>query len=225
MSDFQISHRDAARHGIVVGVTLPASPDAVTPAVLRRLHPDEQALAARFRGFRLVSFVGGRLAARSALQALGRRPVGVGVTPEGAPLAPRGVSLSISHKRHLAVALVAHSSLGSIGVDLEEIGRDRMTIAPRILTADEQAEVAALPPDRQWIDTAIRFSIKEAIYKALAPTLKRYIRFDEAEVRPDPSGHAAVTLKLDGPLVPRSIEARYTWLDEAVLSTVRASFS
>ena len=113
---------------------------------------------------------------------------------------------------------------GHLGVDLEDTGRNRMEIASKVLPEAELTEVRKLPPDCQWTDTVVRISIKEPIYKALAPTLKRYIAFKEAEVRPTLNGTAEITLRLDGELAPHSLEARYAWLEESVLATVRARF-
>jgi 4'-phosphopantetheinyl transferase EntD len=94
-----------------------------------------------------------------------------------------------------------------------------------VLTPSEVEVVEALPEARRWTATLLRFSIKEAIYKALAPRLQRYIDFQEAEVTPATDGRASVRLLLkEGPL-PADIEARYSWLEAAVLSTVRARWN
>jgi 4'-phosphopantetheinyl transferase EntD len=94
-----------------------------------------------------------------------------------------------------------------------------------VLTPTEQEMVNRLPEERRWIAILLRFSIKEAIYKALAPRLERYIDFDEAEVLPRLDGTAAVNLRLrEGP-TPEEIEARYLWLDEHVLCTTRVRWS
>ena len=67
----------------------------------------------------------------------------------------------------------------------------------------------------------LRFSIKEAIYKAVYPYVRRYVDFSEAHVTPDPDGQAEVTLRLSQGEGPFRVEARYYWLDGRVLSTVR----
>jgi len=224
VSHYTIVHKDALPHGIVAGASLPGSADPVPADVLAMLDPQERALAEAMRGFRQSEFVGGRLAARAAMGALGRGRGPILAGPRGAPLAPAGVALSISHKRHLAVAVAARAEFGTLGVDLEDLTPRRQGIAERVLVPAELEAVAALEEDRQWTATVLRFAIKEAIYKALAPRLKRFIGFDEACVEPDPDGTAAVTLSLTSGPTPRQVDARFAWLGDAVLATVRAQW-
>ncbi len=222
VQNFQVVHKNALPHGIVAGVVLPGTADPVPEEILARLDPSEQALARALKGFRQAEFVGGRLAAQSAILGLGRPPGPVGAAPRGEPLPPAGITLSISHKRHLAVAMAARADFGALGIDLEALEPPREGIASKVLVPSEREAVQALPEDRRWTGTVVRFAIKEAIYKALAPRLQRYIAFDEAVVIPDTDGTAAVTLQLSAGDAPRHIEARYCWLDRAVLATVRA---
>jgi len=221
---YQITIKNALCHGVIAGVALPGDGATVPDVVLDLLHPDERTLAEGMRGFRQSSFVGGRLAARAAMQGIGRSPEPVLRDAHGAPVGPDGLEVSITHKTHLAVAIVARASLGTLGLDLEDLSPPRPGIAERVLRPEELAAVEALPQDRRWTATVVRFAIKEAIYKALAPRHRRYIGFEEASVSPGVNGDAQVTLHLvDGPR-PASLEARYTWLEGAVLATVRATW-
>ncbi len=108
-----------------------------------------------------------------------------------------------------------------LGVDLEDLTPERPGIASRILRPEELERIESLPPDRRWTATILRFSIKEAVYKALAPRLQRYIGFEEASVSLRTDGNAEVDLHLTSGPTPAEIEARFTWMDRAVLSTVR----
>ncbi len=218
---FSIIHKDAVQHGIVLGVSLPDSKAPVPVEILEQLHPEERAYAVDLTGYRQVHWVGGRLAARAALQVLGCGGPPILTDPWGAPTTRQDLSISISHKRHMAVALVARHEHGSLGVDLEDLSPAREGIESRVLRPEEVEGVSALPPDRRWISTLLRFSIKEAIYKALAPRHRRYIDFKEAAVFPGIDGHARVELHLESGPKPAVIEARYTWLRRSVLSTVR----
>lgn len=219
---YEVAYRDALAHGVVAGVVLPGDGAPVPAWALARLHPEELEIAKELRAFRQSAFVGGRLAARAALDGLGLGAGPVLVEGRGAPVGPVGVSLSISHKSHLAVAIAARADLGALGVDLEELGRPRPHVGRVVLTPAEQELVARLPEDRRWVATLLRFSIKEAVYKALAPRLQRYIGFEEAEVAIRLDGTATVTLSLTSGEVPSSVDVRYHWLDGGVLSTVRA---
>jgi len=225
VNPFSIIHKDAVQHGIVLGVALPDSSDAVPESILEQLHPEERAYAVDLRGFRQVHWVGGRLAARGALQILGCGGPPILTDPWGAPTTRQDLSISISHKRHMAVALVARHEHGSLGVDLEDLSPVREGIESRVLRPEEREEVQALATNRRWISTLIRFSIKEAIYKALAPKHRRYIGFQEAAVFPGLDGTARVTLHLESGPAPTQLEARYVWLRRSVLSTVRAKWA
>jgi enterobactin synthetase component D len=130
----------------------------------------------------------------------------------GAPILPAGWVGSLSHKGARAAALVAPVGAGTIGVDLERAVASRQDITRRILTAREQA----LLPDRGRAVT-LRFSIKEAIYKAIDPYLRRYVGFTEVEL--DFEGdHVAVSTAL-----PFAIDV--TWREHAGhwLTTARAT--
>ena len=222
---FEVVLKNATVHGLVVGVSLPGQGEPVPDDVLRGLHPGEAEFARTLRGFRQEQFVGGRLAIRAACEGLGRHPGPVLPDAFGAPVFSGGVTGSISHKRHLALALVAREATGSLGVDFEELGAPRMGVASRILRPAELEAVHALPEARHWTATLMRFSIKEAIYKALAPRHQRYIDFVEAEVWPSPDGHADVTLYLSQGPEPIQLEARYVFTDHGIVATVRVRWA
>jgi phosphopantetheine--protein transferase-like protein len=134
---------------------------------------------------------------------------------------PGGTVGSITHKNTLALAMAARAAQGSLGVDLEDYGPPRLGIAKRILTEPEYAAVEALPESRRWLAVLVRFSIKEAIYKALDPFVRRYVGFHEARVTPDLHGRAEVVLDLSGHEGPFDVDARYEWLRGRILTSVR----
>ncbi len=214
----------ALPHGIVAGVHLaPAGSPAILdipPDVHERLHPAERAFASDLRGFRRQEFTGGRLALAAALPELGAAPAPVLPNAHGAPELPPGLVGSVTHKHDLAVAIVARGQLG-IGIDLEETDHERPGVAERVLRPEELAVVRALPRDRQWVDTIVRFAVKEAVYKALHPYLRRYIGFGEVAVWPTPDGVDRVdaSLLVDGSRF--RFEARHYWIGHRVLATVR----
>jgi enterobactin synthetase component D len=224
VNPYSIAFHQAVSHGILVGITLPDEPVEPSREVLEGLHPKEREIATGLRGYRLISWIGGRLAAREALDVFQRRNEPVLIDARGAPIGPRGLTVSVSHKRTLAVALVARADLGPIGVDLEDLAPARLSIQDRVLTATERAELATLAPERQWTALLLRFTVKEAIYKALAPSLERYIGFEEAEVTPSVDGTAVVSMKLKDDAASVAVEARYSWFEHHVLATVRARF-
>ena len=96
----------------------------------------------------------------------------------GAPVMPAGGLGSACNTGGRAAARVARDDGAGarIGVDLEHARAPRQPIETRVLTERERAAII----DRKDITRA--FAIKEAIYKALDPFLRRYIGFLEVEL-------------------------------------------
>lgn len=216
---YSIAFTTALPHGVVVGVHLPDSKEPVPDDVISRLYKGEVEVAKGFSGYKQVSWVGGRIAASMATKGFGfpRRPVLSG--PSGEPIYDGGLCVTISHKRTMAVAMVARSSHGSIGIDLEIPQKPRLGIAERVLTPTELADVRALPRERQWTATIMRFALKEALYKALFPRVRRFVDFNEAEITPDVNGPAEYILTLRNEEGPFIAEGRIHWLGEHLLAT------
>lgn len=225
MKPFSMVLKEGHPYGLLVGVSLPGAPEPVSPEVLDRLHPDEREHASTLRGYRQPEFVGGRLAANAAIRLLGLRPSPILSDARGAPLPPAGSRLSISHKRTLAVALAAREENGDVGVDIEDVDPPRENIAERVLTARELAQVQELPPERRWTAILLRFALKEALYKAVAPRLQRFIGFEEADVDLHPDGSAALCLHASPGEAAPQLEGRYHWMNGRVLAMVRARWS
>lgn len=119
------------------------------------------------------TFAAGR---RALCEALGET-VEIGKSDRGAPLVPRGHG-SIAHKAgpdRVVAAAIAADHL--VGIDIERALPPRQAIERRILTPGEQA---ALGDDRRRV--SLVFAIKEAIYKAVDPVVRRYVGFTEVEV-------------------------------------------
>ncbi len=207
-------------HGVVAGVHLPDDPAPVDDATLARLLDPERAAAQGLRGYRQVQFTGGRLAVSAALAEIGARRQAVLSNAHGAPAFSDGISGSVSHKNDLAVAMVARGGLG-LGIDLEDTDHERPGIAARVLTPAELAANSLLAEGRRWIDAVLRFSVKEAVYKAIHPTVERYVGFGEVEVWPGNDGVDRVEA-LSADLLGFRCEARHVWIGSRVLSTVRA---
>jgi phosphopantetheine--protein transferase-like protein len=191
-------HR-ALRFGVCVGVALPAEDEFPLPAAL---HADEAAFARSLPRARRAGWVGGRVALRAALAALGRPPAGALLaTPRGAPALPPGLAGSISHKRELAVALAAERSAPSaptLGIDVEIRHRLHQDISRHVLTPDELAALASLGAAAREAEVLRRFSAKEAIYKALDPWVQRMVSFQEVAIAPAAGARAAARLALEG---------------------------
>lgn len=141
---------------------------------------------------RRAEHLAGRLAARECLSALGADgPVGVG--PAGEPVFPAGLHGSVSHTRDLAAATCGGvNRIGGVGIDVEEI------VAPlrcevlyqNSLTHEEKVNLRLRRKDRTLL-TSI-FSAKEAFYKAIYPTVRRFVDFDEVRVSIDEFGFVKI---------------------------------
>jgi enterobactin synthetase component D len=191
--------------GTCVGVSLPADGAFELPA---GLHPVETAFARALPEARRAGWVGGRVALRAALAAMAvEASEPMLSTPRGAPLLPPGAVGSVSHKRTIAVALCARQAdpRATVGIDIEDLRPLRTDIASRVLTPDELAVIPAGGPEH---DAAVllRFSAKEAIYKALDPWVQRFVGFEEAIVARAEDGALSARLALTRGEGPFSVE-------------------
>lgn len=219
---FSLAFAETTPFGELVGIHLPPGLADSAEGALTRLHPEEREIALAFGGRRRIEFCGGRLALRLARERLG---FGSGPVPRGErgePLLPTGLTASVSHKRRLAAALVAHADAGTVGLDLEELAPARMSIAGRVLLPEEERALKALPEAERWEALAARFAIKEAVYKAIHPHVNRYVRFSEAQVLLETGAAPRVALCLEGGEGPFDLEARLERRGGILAAQVRA---
>jgi phosphopantetheine--protein transferase-like protein len=204
-------------------VALPGHAAIALDDALAALHAEERARARHLAPLRRRDWVAGRLALRAALDAAGLAcDAPVLADDRGAPVLPAGVRGSISHKRGVAVAIAAAGIDDErIGVDVEQLAAPRVDIGARILTEAERAALAAEPDDARGLAVTLRFAIKEAIYKAVDPFVRRYVGFREVAVWPDDGGGARVEVEPDAAL-PLAIEAAWTRVGALVVCTARA---
>jgi len=184
--------------GVCVGVALPADAGFALPPVL---HPDEAAFVHAAPGARRATFIGGRVALRAAIAALGgAQPLAAILsTPRGAPALPPGFVGSVSHKRELAVAIAARAEptpRTTVGIDVEIPRAFRADVTARVLTPDERAAVAAMDAAARDAEVLFRFAAKEAIYKALDPWVQRMVSFQEVAIATGADGRRGVRLAL-----------------------------
>ena len=142
-------------------------------AALARLPEGERAHAERLVGSRQREFVAGR----TAMHELVDTSLAILGDDRGAPILPAGLAGSISHKGTRAAAIIAPAEAGHVGIDLERAAPPRQDIGRRILTAREHPVTGK--------DLTRVFSIKEAIYKAIDPIVRRYVGFLEVELHGD----------------------------------------
>ena len=196
---------------------------------LEALLPAERALTGEMRGQRLASFVGGRVALRRALGKVGAPCSPILRDGRGAPTVAAGTTGSISHKDDVAVAIAARRAQSEhVGIDLELDVPLRVDIARRVLREEEQAQITAW--DAEARDRRVRetFAVKEAIYKAIDPVVRRYVAFQEVALSLDGVGAGRVTLHLQPPSQDFDVEIAVERLcgphgEPLILALARAS--
>jgi enterobactin synthetase component D len=202
-----------------LAVRVPATPEEADALGNGGLVPEEREFAATLPPLRRGTWIGGRIAARIALADLAIDAPPLLANDRGAPLFPEGTAGSISHKRDIAVALVAPRTEGHLGVDLEIDAAGKVDIAARVLTEAEQQELAGLSAEERAREVLLRFSAKEAIYKALDPYVRRYVGFHEVAVWPDANGAARVVADLAHKEGPFSFDVRWVRFEGLVLTS------
>ncbi|MBA3503955.1 MAG: 4'-phosphopantetheinyl transferase superfamily protein [Myxococcota bacterium] len=180
---------------------------------LAALPPEEQAHAQTLAEIRRREHVGGRFALHHALADF---TTPIAISDRGAPVLPPGWTGSVSHKGTRAAAIVAAFGGAHVGLDLERAAPPKIDIARRILTPREQT---ALTGDAlaRGLAVTLRFAIKEAIYKAVDPYVRRYVGFTEVEL--DLEGDSCLVRSE----LPFAIEATWREHEGFWLATARAT--
>ena len=214
-------------HGRCVGIHLPGELAEEAAAHARaRLDAAEWAFAETLAPLRRHTWVGGRIALREALRRSAITSGAVLSKARGAPALPQGVAGSVSHKATLAAAIIARDEDATRGIDIEIVAPRSLEsiagIARHALTEEEQRDLAAMPEGLRGRELLVRFSAKEAIYKAIDPFLNRYVGFKEVTLVPLEGG----ATRIAGVFSP-ALRIDATWqLVEAgsvILTTARAS--
>jgi len=211
----------ALAHGVGAAVSLgelawPGAPPLPIEHALAQLHPDERDHARTLTPVRARDFAAGRLALHLALADAGLvHDAAILSDDRGAPALFGDALGSISHKRGLAVAIAARAAGGErIGVDIEVAAPSKVDLAPRILTDAERASL----PSGDRLAVTLRFALKEAVYKAIDPFLRRYVGFREVAVWPE---HSHV--RVDAPGLGVDVEAAWVEIGGLFVCSARAT--
>ncbi len=161
---------------------------------------------------RKIEFLAGRLCALEAIKKLGftiKTTDMLRSSEDRQPIWPNGVTGSITHSSGLAAAMVVPSQKDlHIGLDVEALMSE---------ASDALIKQICLP--HEWTQRNIRlpaplsltliFSLKESLYKALYPQVKKFFGFDYAKVDlsyyPD---YLTITLVKDLPGIPAGTNFR-----------------
>jgi 4'-phosphopantetheinyl transferase EntD len=186
------------------------------------LFPAERAALGRAVEKRRREFISGRACARLALRRLGAPVVAIPSGKNGEPRWPTGVVGSITHcQGYRACAAAWSEAIISLGIDAEPNAPLPDGVLEEVAQGRELEPIAA-GADGVHVDR-LRFSAKEAVYKAWFPLAGRWLGFDDVELSLDRANaefHAK--LLVPGPVVDgaRLGEFRGRWaLEEGVICT------
>lgn len=176
---------------------------------------------------RQLAYVAGRLCAEEALRRLGR-PGAVQRGHEGEPLWPAQICGSITHTDRIACAMVVPQGVGrrGLGIDSEQIDDDAslQAVLSICCTPGERAALFDTPGpaarDRQ-VATVV-FALKEAFYKAIHPSVARFVDFDEVDVADLDldRGHARLQPRLPEWPANVSLPGRYAIVESTVHAVI-----
>ncbi len=147
------------------------------------LFPEEEPAMARAVEKRRKEFAAGRTAARLAMQDLGIEPTAVPMAADRSPVWPAGLIGSVTHCDDLCIAVVSHKGARTgIGIDVElaePLGTDNETV---ICTQIEREWLQTQSIETRGLRAKEIFCAKESVYKALYPSIRRVLGFDEVEL-------------------------------------------
>lgn len=154
--------------------------DYYTSLFLVEQHAISHAVPKRKREFST-----GRASARAAMSALGVAHQEVPVGPSREPIWPEGYIGSISHSAELCVAMARkQDQIWALGTDLTTTDPLDIELHDLICTAEERRDASLASSATADVHKLI-FSAKEALYKALFPSVRRFIDFHEVSIQLD----------------------------------------
>jgi 4'-phosphopantetheinyl transferase EntD len=171
------------------------------------LFASEEALMVRAVSKRRNEFTTVRFCARQALAQLGIAATPLLPGERGAPLWPDGIVGSMTHCAGYRAAAVAEAAtIRSIGIDAE----------PHLALPEGVLEAVSLPDEREHLAQLraasgticwdrLLFSAKESVYKTWFPLTRRWLGFEQARLRFEPSGTFTAELLIDGTTVDADV--------------------
>jgi len=151
-------------------------------------YAEERSVVDRAVSKRRREFFAGRTAARRALERFGMAAQAIPIGEMRMPVWPNGVIGTITHTDQWAAAVVAPARLGGIGIDIEYNGRVTPGLAARVsaLSGDHNPETDAILAQKGISADTVRFSAKEAGFKAYYPATHHFLDFNEVGCRLEP---------------------------------------
>jgi 4'-phosphopantetheinyl transferase EntD len=171
-------------------VSASACVDSLDDVSESTMWPRENVAIAHAVDERRREFATVRWCARRALSRLGLPPAELLPDAEGVPRWPAGVVGSMTHCPGYRAAIVARSErLAGLGLDAEVHAALPGVADELVLCGDERAQVRELAdahPQIHW--DRIVFCAKEAVFKALYPSTRQWLDFDDISMTVEPDG-------------------------------------
>ncbi|WP_350305712.1 4'-phosphopantetheinyl transferase family protein [Photorhabdus viridis] len=153
---------------------------------------------------RRAEYLAARYCARQLLAQLGQPAFNLISGNDRAPIWPKDICGSVSHSAHCAIVLAAPQTNNRlIGVDIETIV-SRQNMDELITMIVDDREIQRLKHCHFPFEQAftLAFSVKESLYKALYPQVKRFFGFEAAEITDLSLENNEITLVLRETLTP-----------------------
>lgn len=130
-------------------------------------------------------FILGRLCAYEALKQLDSILIVPGISRDGSTEWPSHIVGSITHsKKEVAVLIAFKRDWLGLGIDIESLFtlKQALRVAKRVLTIKELKSLSLIPIKQIPLLVSLTFSIKESLFKALFPIIKKRFYFKNSEI-------------------------------------------
>lgn len=134
---------------------------------------------------RKMEFLAGRYCAKNALNQLGITFFQVAINNDRSPKWPQNMVGSITHSSKTAASMIGlRSEFIGLGIDCEDIItlRQAQQLQDQILTECERGIIDGCSIDFE-IFVTLAFSAKECLFKALYPSIKTFMNFDDCFIK------------------------------------------
>lgn len=153
------------------------------------LLPEERRSIESARPSRQKEFAAGRWLARQLLEPLGHGSAVLPRAEDRLPIWPAGIVGSVTHSGALcAVAIARASEIALLGLDLEPDEPVKEGLARLVCRDAEHDWIASPDAEERNRRCRIVFSVKEAVYKAFYPRVRRVWSFQDVCVAIDLEG-------------------------------------
>ena len=183
------------------------------------LFPVEMAyiLGAALR--RQQEFRAGRTYARRALEVFGLENQQIGRADDRSPIWPNSIVGSITHSSQICAAVVARSqAYWGIGIDLEPSKPLAVELYSAIGRPEEQSSFyrPVVAHDRELDRGKLVFSAKEAVFKAIYPSLRQWFDFQDVLVEIDVSSARFTASFISTVQAPKDsvFEGRWSFIED-----------